>query len=108
MAAAGAAEAPATATHASGFGADATAQLVQELMQAMAPRLERLEQGFATQMQQMAQQTQEMEQRLQKEIAESRTDMADMAQSLRTEMKAILQNEMQDSLAPIMQQALLD
>jgi len=54
-------------------------------------------------MQQMAQQTQEMEQRLQKEMAESRTDMADMAQSLRTEMKAMLQNEMQDSLAPIMQ-----
>ena len=176
VAAAGAAEAPATATHASGFGADATAQLVQELMQAMAPRLERLEQGFATQrqdfatqmqslqkeirtwrlqmraitvqqqqvtmqmqpdkaeqqaqfhseqmqameqkfasqMQQMMQameqgfatqmqQMQEMEQRLQKEIAESRTDMADMAQSLRTEMKAMLQNEMQDSLAPFMQ-----
>jgi chromosome segregation ATPase len=29
--------------------------------------------------------------------------MADMAQSLRTEMKAMLQNEMQDSLAPFMQ-----
>ena len=58
VAAAGAAEAPAPAIHiASGFGADATAQSVQELMQAM-------EQRLASQMQQMAQQTQEMEQRL--------------------------------------------
>ena len=85
-----------------------------------------MEQRFATQMQQ----TQALEQSLQTARAESRADIADMAQSLqkemaqslqkemaemasqmqqdmvhvlRAEMKSMLQNEMQDTLAPIMQ-----